>query len=71
MKGMNTKGETMQPLIFSSASPSSYPEEVWNKAFQELGQQIKHYFSRQEPHHRVLSYVPGMLSEVSRKKGGK
>src|SRR5258708_5998948 len=67
---MRTQGESStMSLPFPAINESSSPEEVWTTAFQELGQRIRHHFVRQEPHHRALSYVRGLMSEISRKNG--
>lgn len=55
------------PLHFPSANPS--PDEMWTTAFKELGQRIRRYFTRREPHQRALTYVRGLMSPVERKNG--
>ncbi|HEX4205083.1 MAG TPA: hypothetical protein VHZ51_12990 [Ktedonobacteraceae bacterium] len=57
------------PLPFPTIDESSLPENVWTTAFQELGQRIKQHFVRQEPHHRALSYLRGLMSTIPRKNG--
>jgi SRSO17 transposase len=63
------KGELFMPLLFPTANSSASPEEVWTAAFNELGQRIRHYFVRQEPYHRALAYVQGLMSPTERKNG--
>src|SRR5260221_2310144 len=48
---------------------SSSPEKVWMTAFNDLGQRIRHVFTRREAHQRVLAYLQGLMSDVSRKNG--
>ena len=48
---------------------SSSPEKVWTTAFNDLGQRIRHVFTRREPHQRVLAYLQGLMNDVSRKNG--
>jgi SRSO17 transposase len=57
------------PFLFPTASSSSRPEEIWTTAFHQLGQRIRQHFVRQEPHNRALSYLRGLMSDVSRKNG--
>ncbi|MFL5702874.1 MAG: IS701 family transposase, partial [Ktedonobacteraceae bacterium] len=54
-------------MLFPPAS--SFPEEVWTTAFNDLGQRIRHFFPRREPYQRALAYLQGLMSEVSRKNG--
>lgn len=54
---------------FLSASPSASPEEVWTAAFEKLSQQIRRSFIRPETHQHALTYVRGLMSDVSRKNG--
>ncbi len=56
-------------LLFPSAGSHPSPEEMWATAFNELGQRIKLSFGRSESHQRALTYIRGLMSEVSRKNG--
>jgi hypothetical protein len=69
----NRKSERKENPVdaFSSLLPptSSSPEKVWTTAFNDLGQRIRHFFTRREPHQRALAYLQGLMSDVSRKNG--
>ena len=49
--------------------PSSFPEEIWTRAFNYVSQQIRQYFVRTESHQRALAYLQGLMSQASRKNG--
>jgi SRSO17 transposase len=53
------------PPFISAASPQA----AWTNAFQELGQRMRPYFARPEPHQHALAYIEGLMSDVSRKNG--
>jgi hypothetical protein len=59
------------PLLFPSASPYPSSKVACTTSFNELSQRIRRYFVRQEPHHRALSYMQGLMSPVERKTDGK
>src|SRR5215469_2770382 len=63
------QGETCMPFPFSFVDLSSSSEKVWTTAFNDLGQRIRHFFTRREPHQRALAYLQGLMSDVSRKNG--
>jgi hypothetical protein len=44
-----------------SASPSSFPKEVWTTTLDQLSQRIKQYFVRPESHQRALAYLQGLM----------
>lgn len=48
---------------------TSFPEEIWTTAFNHLSQQIRPSFVRTESHQRALTYLQGLMSDVSRKNG--
>jgi hypothetical protein len=68
-QNLKTKGKSSMPLSFSTASPSSTPEEMWTTVFNELSQRIRPYFVRPESHHRALAYMQGLMSAAERKNG--
>lgn len=57
------------PLPFSSTSFAPAPEAIWMAAFEKLSQQIRPFFVRPETHQHALTYLQGLLSDVSRKNG--
>jgi hypothetical protein len=61
--------EKQMSLPFFSAHPSASPEEMWTAAFERLSQRIRHSFTRPETHQHALTYMQGLMGDVSRKNG--
>jgi SRSO17 transposase len=66
---IETKTEEGEASMSPSTSSQSSSEEIWGTAFNTLGQRIRSYFVRSEPHSRSLAYMQGLMSGVSRKNG--
>jgi SRSO17 transposase len=57
-------------MAFSpEAHLSSFPEEIWTTALDQLSQRIRQHFVRPESHQRALAYMQGLMSTASRKNG--
>lgn len=63
------QGVVFMSLLSSPASSCSSPCEFWTTAFYELGQRMRRFFARSEPHQHALAYLRGLMSDVPRKNG--